>query len=640
MNNFPAAIIQQPAANSQSPKGPILVSMSREAKGKYSLYWWARTRPYPMVMLSGIMLVLSFPPFPFSFLAYFAFVPLLLVMDHTPDRVFEDRFLAAPKGLVITLTRLLIWPFQAIWAAIKGQPSPAFQPYQRKTISRYAQIFRYAYVTFLIWNVGCCYWLMLTALGVDTLGEKVQALSAGLTANLLNPVLMSIPIYLFARLRRANTSFWMSLSFVFFWLSFEWMHFHWELSWSWLTLGHSQTFYASYIQYIEYTGVLGISAHILLVNVVLYQMVRAWKLVAHKDALFKAGGALVLLILPFVLGIFITNENRSVFQSTGEVNIRLVQPNIDPYEKFGGNNKEQVASFAELISREGVDTIDIAILPETAIPRYVWRRMLRTDGLIRPLWEIIQRDSVAILTGLTETRQIDPTKETIPVSARPLGDGSRFFYEYYNAAALLRADTVPQTFQKGKLVPMVERMPYLEYASFLKNMNIDLGGSFGNYGKPPEMKPLRGPSNTAIASLICYESEYGDYIRPLMQKGANIMTVVTNDGWWNFDNNTNKRSGASGYIQHANLSVLRAIENRRELARSANTGTSMFVDVKGEIHNATPYWEKTITDRRCKLYEGETFYMKHGDYLGWLSLIISLVVFAYTFIKRARKKRD
>lgn len=610
--------------------------MTKEAKGKFSLYWWARTRPYPMVVLSGIMLVLAFPPFPFSFLAYVAFVPLLLVMDHTPDRVFEDRFLAAPKGIVITLSRLILWPFLAIAALLQKKPVPKFDRYRRKSISRYAQIFRYAYVAFLIWNIGCCYWLMLTALGVSG-SEKISALSAGLTANLLNPVLMSIPIYLFARLRRTDKSFWMSLSFIFFWLAFEWLHFHWELSWSWLTLGHSQTMYPSFIQYIEYTGVLGISAHILLVNVMVYQVVRAWVLVNHRDAVMKGIATVALLVLPFIMDLILTNENRDILKPSGSIAVRLIQPNIDPYEKFGGNNKEQIASFVELMTRPGIDSIDLAILPETAIPRAVWHRELRTDKLLQPLWKVIQEDSVSLLTGLSEIRRIDPQRDKVPASARKLGN-SRYLYEVYNAAAMLRPEGEPQTFQKGKLVPMVERVPYLEYFSFLKNLNIDLGGSFGNYGKPPEMKPLEGPEGAQLASLVCYESEYGDYIRPLFHKGANLITVVTNDGWWNFDNSTNQRSGSSGHIQHAHMSVLRAIENRREVARAANTGISLFVDAKGNILQPSEYWVQATVDRRCNLYSGETFYMKYGDYLGIIALIISTIVIGYTFIMRRISK--
>ncbi|MEZ4685566.1 MAG: apolipoprotein N-acyltransferase [Bacteroidia bacterium] len=306
---------------------------------------------------------------------------------------------------------------------------------------------------------------------------------------------------------------------------------------------------------------------------------------------------------------------------------------MDPYEKFGGSAQEQIASFVELITGPGIDTIDLAILPETAIPRAVWRHELPSDKLLQPLWEAIREDSFSLLTGISEIRRIDPRREKVPVSARKLGSGP-YLYEVYNAAAMLPPEGEPETFQKGKLVPMVERVPYLEYFSFLKNMNIDLGGSFGNYGKPPVMRPLDGPAGSKIASLVCYESEYGDYIRPLFHEGANLITVVTNDGWWNFDNSTNARSGSSGHVQHAHLSVLRAIENRREVARSANTGISMFVDVKGNIIQPTDYWVKTTVDRRCKLYNGETFYMKYGDYIGLFALIISAAVAGYSYVRR------
>ncbi len=578
-----------------------------------------------MVILSGVMLVLSFPPFPFSFLAYFAFVPLLLVMDHTPERVFEDRFWGFFKAGLINFWRILT--LQILWR-FRGKN----WLYKRRTITRYEQIFRYAYTAFIIWNLGCCYWMMLTALGVSTTSEAIEALTAAILANTLNPFLMAIPIYLFARLRSTSRSFLMSLSFMVFWLAFEWMHFHWELSWSWLTLGHSQTFYPDWIQYTEYTGTLGISAHILLVNILIYQGVRA--LVAkHRPLIVLCfGGMAALLIAPFALNTVILNPERPVFQASGTLNVRLLQPNIDPYDKFGGMTaKEQVSRFVELLESPGLDSIDLAMLPETAIPRAIWNHELRSDALLQPLWAVLLREEkLSLLTGLTEVQRLDPATDKIPNSAR-FNQRYGFYYDYYNAAALLRNGAEPQTFQKGKLVPLVERMPYLEYLAFLKNFSIDLGGSFGNYGKPPTMHPMEVKEGADIASLVCYESEYGDYIRPLIQKGADLITVVTNDGWWNFSNKEGQRSGSSGHIQHAHLSVLRAIETRREVARSANTGISLFIDNRGHILQPTEYWVPTFTDRTCKLYSTETFYVRHGDYLGWISVILSLVVMGYVW---------
>jgi apolipoprotein N-acyltransferase len=594
------------------------------------LYWLARTKPYPMVILSGVLLVLSFPPSPLAFLAYVAFIPLLLVMDHTPDRIFEDRLWGFFKAGIINLWRILT--LQILWR-YRGKN----WRYKRRSISRYAQIFRYAYTTFLIWNFGVGYWIILTAFGVESGGEKIAAFTAGMMANLLNPFLMTIPVYLFARLRRASTAFIFSLGFVMFWLSFEYLHFHWELSWSWLTLGHSQSMYPDWVQYLEYTGTLGISLHILLVNVLGYQMVRAAQISQWQRWAF-AGGIVLLLALPFALNPYLLNPERQVFQPDGELNVRLIQPNVDPYEKFSGTAKQQIEDFVELISQPGLDSIDLVILPETAIPRTVWRHELRSDPLLAPLWAILlQHPRLSLLTGLTEVRRIDETTEKVPQSARY--SPSYGHYEYYNATALLNKDTLPQTFQKGKLVPLVERMPYLETLAFLKDYNIDLGGSFGNYGKPPEIKPLSlHPSGAQVASLVCYESEYGDYIRLLIGEEPGLISIVTNDGWWNFDNSTNQRSGSSGYIQHAHLASLRAIETRREIARSANTGISCFVDNQGKLRQQSDYWVPTYVDGKVKLYGGQTFYVRHGDYIGWGASILSVFLIFFLWWKGRKKK--
>ena len=599
---------------------------------KWSLYRLARKRPYPMTILSGLLLVLSFPPFPFPFLAYIAFVPILLVIDHTPDRMFEDRFWGFFKSIVVTFWRILCYPVHYLAAVLRKKQTPAIRSvvYKRRTISRYAQIFRYCYTSFLIWNMGCCYWMMLTALGDE---HPVQAFIAGSVPNIINPFLMAIPIYLFARLRKASRHFWWSLGFIFFWLSFEWFHFHWELSWAWLTLGHSQSFIPYAIQYMEYTGILGVSAVILLVNVLLYQWVRARNL--DRRQLRSIGmGLLSVVLLLAVINAVLLHPKRKVYQPVGDLQVRVIQPNIDPYEKFEEGKltfEDQINHFASLIRKEGLDSIDLAILPETAIPRYIWRRHLSTDRLIQPLWEIVRSDSISLISGLVEMRRFDPSIEAIPPDAIQANFG---YYLYYNASTLLRIDTMPQTFQKGKLVPLVERMPWLEHLTFLKDYEVDLGGGFGNYGKPEEMHCLRTHTGTDIASLVCYESEYGDYIRPLILKGAQLITVITNDGWWNFENRSNKRPGSSAHVQHAYLSALRAIETRREVARSANTGTSMYIDNRGRVIKDTPYWEVAWLDHRCKLYDEITFYVRYGDYLGWIALGLSLVFILFFIVKK------
>ena len=571
-----------------------------------------------MVILSGIMLVLAFPPFPFAFLAYFAFVPLLLVIDHTPNKTFEDRFWGFFKALLITPWRLLTRPFLLIGkklfpASVPGELPPIL--YQRKIISHNAQVFRYAYTAFIIWNFGCGYWLMLTAMGAQDFAETLTNLISGLLANVLNPFLMAIPIYFYTKVRWKVSPLIGGLSLIFFWITFEWLHFNWDLSWSWLTLGHCMSYYPIAIQYMEFTGIFGVSLHILLINVLIYTLLHALN-DGKKPLAGILGGSIVLIVaLPFVLNVWILNPHREVFQSQDALRVRVIQPNIDPYEKFEqATQEQQVARFDSLIRQPGIDTIDLVILPETAIPKGIWNDQIRTDPLIEPLWQIVETEDLSLLTGLTEYRFFDPLRQKVPASARPYRTG---FADGYNASAMLIKGQDPETFQKGKLVPMVERMPFLETFTFLKEYNIDLGGNFGNYGVPDSIRNLRTHQGVDVASLICYESEYGEYVTEFVRKGARMLIIITNDGWW-------QRS--SGHIQHAYFTTFRAIETRRAVARSANTGISLFSDNRGQISQPTIFWTATYIDARMPLYDSLTFYVRHGDYIGWLCGLGSLML--------------
>lgn len=565
-------------------------------------------------MLSALLLILSFPPFPFAFLSYIAFIPLLMVIDQTPERVFEDRFWGFFKGVFVVLWRFLTLQF--IWR--RNAPRPIWR-YERKIISHSAQVFRYGYTAFIIWNLGCCYWLMLTALGVPD--DPFAALISGLMANVVNPFLMAIPLWCYTRVKKISPYRISALAFILFWITFEWLHFNWDLSWSWLTLGHCMTYYPINLQYLEYTGILGTSMQILAVNLLLYQ----WLYLRHdkqEGQKLMVGLALGVLAIPLLLYPILTNSNRSVFQATGSTNVRIIQPNIDPYGKYEQFTRlQQVKLFSDLIKREGLDSVDVVVLPETAIPKGIWTHEMQTDPLLKPLWEIVRSDSVTILAGINEIRMYNPHEDEIPASAKQHG---QLFYDVCNSSMMLRVDTFPQSFQKAKLVPVVERMPFLDQLSFLRDWNIRLGGVFGSYGLPDSSRNLVTQEQVQIASLICYESEYGDYVREFTGKGADMLTIITNDGWW-------QRS--SGHIQHAHFSTLRAIENRRAIARSANTGISLFCDNKGYIQQPTRYWTIDVIDQEVKLYDNLTFYVRHGDYLGWLSAIGTLLVMGWVIFR-------
>ncbi|MEL6652427.1 MAG: apolipoprotein N-acyltransferase, partial [Bacteroidota bacterium] len=262
------------------------------------------------------------------------------------------------------------------------------------------------------------------------------------------------------------------------------------------------------------------------------------------------------------------------------------------------------------------------------------------ERLIQPLWRQVYLHNLSLMSGFIEFRLYDKTTEPIPVHtyqfvnnrlpSRCLNYPAEFdtvYLDQNNASFLLRTDTIPQTFQKAKLVPMVERMPFLDVLTFLKDLAPSLGGSVGGYGYPDSVRNLVLHTQDKVAPMICYESEYGDYVRQFVKKGARLMTIVTNDGWW---------GESSGHIQHAHFSTLRAIETRRDIARSANTGTSLFTDNRGYIHQDTEFWVPTQIDRKLSLYDGQTFYVQHGDYLGDIVAGLSLLLLLLILIRNAR----
>ena len=218
-------------------------------------------------------------------------------------------------------------------------------------------------------------------------------------------------------------------------------------------------------------------------------------------------------------------------------------------------------------------------------------------------------------------------------------DGTITYWENYNASTQLVFDTTKAentegwrlpVYKKSKLVPGPEILPYGFLLGWAKPLFRQFGGTVGGLGMQDERSVFRSKDVTkAVGTAICYESIYGDYCRGYVLAGAQALFVVTNDGWW--DN-------TPGYQQHEKFASLRAIELRREVVRSANTGTSCFVNLRGDIEQPTVYGTDAVISQRIALNDDLTFYVRYGDLLGWLaagSALSLLIVWIFkSFIKR------
>ncbi len=469
----------------------------------------------------------------------------------------------------------------------------------------------------------------MTALSVGE-DERTAALIAGIMAVLVNAVLMTLPVllYYFVRKRLNTPKIYLKyLIFVPFWVGFEFLHFRWDLTWSWITLGHAFTYYPFYLQYIEFTGVLGTSVHTLAATAALAASVEATaqgQPLPAKSTIFWVFWP----VFPLLLYPILARSER--FSPVGQINVRVVQPNVDPYNKFAVLPPDvQMRQFAELVRRPGVDTIDLVVLPETAIPVGLMAHDLKNTVYLGEIRELVrQYPRLNVLTGAIVYRLYKEGEKT-SASTKVLFDGvDTVRYESYNAAIMPESDD--RYYVKSKLVPFTERTPFLEYLRFLEAFNFTMGGHFGGFGKPDSLMILRTRSGVGVAPLICYESEFGELTAEVVKKGAHVLCVITNDGWF---------GESSGHIQHAHLASLRCIETRRDLARSANTGISLFGDRNGAYFpERLGWWTQGTLDRKLNLYDHTTFFMRFGDWPGrWAVMTVFALIF-FAAVKKTKQR--
>jgi apolipoprotein N-acyltransferase len=256
----------------------------------------------------------------------------------------------------------------------------------------------------------------------------------------------------------------------------------------------------------------------------------------------------------------------------------------------------------------------------------MWENDINTFSSIRLLKQVNTKyPALNILVG-GSTFYAFQRGEKVPPAARKFRD-TNSFYNRYNTAIMINAAGTLQLYHKSRLTPGVEIMPTLWGWNFMEKYAIDLGGIVGSLGTDPVRKVFTTIKTVGVGSTICYESIFGEFYSEFVRNGAELMFIITNDGWW---------GNTAGYRQHFAFAHLRAIETRRSIARSANTGISAFIDQKGDALQQTKYWEPAAIKGTLNASSFLTFYVKHGDYIariasgcGILLLMGSLAIHIY-----------
>ena len=526
------------------------------------------------------------------------------------DRTADVKFNRLKLIVCVFLPALLFW---FAWEPMPFTPLVfiAFVPFfylaeWGRSTSK-GKNFGVLFLALMLWNISTTWWVWFAS-------------DVGAIAMLiLNSLLMYLPFGLSRWLQRKKWFIWdAKWLFIALWLLYEYGHHRWDLSWPWLTLGNAFSGMPWYVQWYEITGTLGGTALILSVNVLVYQALinvqskdkRSWIMRFRLPLGIVSVFGILSVLLGQLASDFVYQKKSKLKQPYRVV---AIQPNYDPYdEKFVLDPMQMVRDMAKTSDSAG--PADCILWPETSLVGNIDvgspAQDMQVSYLMHHWLKNGPADNAAGDSSLNHSRAAGPPSMLIgsnmihwyswmgkgkPDVAARQSSNLEYWYTLHNSALWiqpelsihpivsdrfkherLRGSMVSgdiQFYHKSKLVPGTEQLPFVTVLPFLERLAISLdeNSASGTLGKNATAKAL-GVSNSKVAPIICYESIYGDYVSEYVKDGASWLAVITNDAWWN---------NTPGHKQHFSYAKLRAIEQRKWVVRSANTGISGFIDPLG-----------------------------------------------------------
>jgi apolipoprotein N-acyltransferase len=523
-----------------------------------------------LACISGGLMAASWPARGIAPLIFIAFIPLLYITDE-----------------------------------VVGKSKPALR------------VLPYVYVAFVLWNLLTTYWIVYASV------------EGAIMAVFVNAYFMSLAWMFFTRAKKTFGNFRGYLGLILFWIAYEYLHLDWDLSWPWLQIGNVFANHPNLVQWYEVTGNLGGSLWVLLVNIFLYETFKTYK--TRKLYIRSAIITSVLLIIPITISLI---RYATYHEKENGINVVCVQPNIDPWGKFSSITPEyQLKHLCDLARPRLTAETDYLIFPETAIPTPMDVDSLQNSDPVKELEKLTAPyPKLKLITGVTLVKFFQ-SDVNLPSTASRLRYPEGWYIDDYNAALQIGQGVAYQVYYKSKLVPGPEMFPFAEVLKPLQQQLFGkLGGMIGDLGTQKERSVFTNENlHIKAAPVICYESIYGAYCGEYVLKGANFISISTNDAWW---------GDTPGYKQLLAYARLRAVETRRSVARSANTGISCFINQRGDISSPTRYNTDAVISGTINANNSLSFYVQHGDYIGRACLWLGLLLWVLTYFFAIRGKKN
>lgn len=442
--------------------------------------------------------------------------------------------------------------------------------------------FLVSYLSGIIFFIGTIYWLIHVTLP----GMIAVALYLGLYFGIFG---LTVSFLLTTNRERRATSYELLFCIPASWVVLEWIRAHFLTGFGWVLLGYSQSYTLPVIQIADTVGVYGVSFIIVLTNAAIFIAISDIK--AKKVSVGIISIALLLVFISLAYGVV---RLRNIF--TGEnIKVALIQGNIPQVQKWDARFREEITKrYTDLTEEASAEKPDLIIWPETSVPGFLEGE----KDLFDKVGDLARSVNTPLLVGtVSEDKNSD----------------------YYNSAALvLPTGEIGGRYDKLHLVPFGEYIPFKKALAFVEKFapvpigDCESGSSYTVLSLFIERRSADGGASLKLlkkirfACLICFEDIFPELSREFIKRGAGFLVNMTNDAWY-------KRSGAN--IQHAQASVFRAVENRTNVVRAANTGLSCFIDQKGRITGAVDMYKSGFGVGVITLNRARTFYNVYGDLL-------------------------
>jgi len=452
-------------------------------------------------------------------------------------------------------------------------------------------------LAFVMWNAATIWWVWIAS----PLGPVV----ATVVATFWN--LVALMSYHYISKRAPRTLAYTVL--ITLWIATEYIFYSAEvMTFPWLMLGHGFSGDVWAVQWYSCTGVFGGSLWVLLSNVFIFEALRT-------RSRRRAAAAAAVVVLPAILSAVLYFTYKP---SDERVTVTVIQPDVPCYEKFDRDHTEHLISLAARTPSASA----FALLPETAITYLI------EEGKSSPVIDYMsmrifdrERSATKLVSGATTMRRYDEADKSRPARFDPAAG----WYDHFNSALLIDPRGAVDIYHKGRLVIGVEALPM---KGLWDLMGVDLGGVAGQLGWGEGQKVFES-RGVKLGPAICYEGLYADYFAGFVREGAQVMGVISNDGWW---------GDTPGHRRLFDFCRLRAVETRRAIARSANTGISGFITPRGDVVETLGWDEQGLLTQSIEVRDDITPYVQYGDWVARVSMLAAVLSLLYYVAYRVRRR--